>query len=48
MSPAIIVSGDARDRLAVIAARPRQESGRAVTFGDVVDYLLTVEAAGAA
>lgn len=40
MSRQIIVSDAAFERLCALAGQLRQDSGRAVTFADVVDHLL--------
>ena len=48
MSHAIIVSDGAHERLCVLARDLREASGETVTFGDVVDHLLGLEAARAA
>ena len=48
MSPAIIVSAEAHERLCALARDLREASGETVTFGDVVDHLLKLEAAARA
>ena len=48
MSHAILVSDGAHERLCALARDLREASGETVTFGDVVDHLLGLEAARAA
>ena len=48
MSHAIIISDEAHERLCALARDLREASGETVTFGDVVDHLLKLEAASRA
>ena len=45
MTHAVLVSSAVRDRLAQIAAGRKEQTGKAVTFGEVIELLL--EEAGA-
>ncbi len=44
MSRPIIISDEAHDRLCALARDLRETTGETVTFGDVVDHLLGLEA----